>query len=79
MSFPHRTDREIDPILAAKCEAFTLMLAATENRGEWTAHQFADGSAARLARQTCEHEGRFEVRAADPKFPSTVAIRSKRA
>lgn len=71
-----RTNRQIDAILAAKAEAYSLMLAACDNDGLWTCHQFADSSAASVARETCEGEG-FEVRAPSSDYPNTVAIRSK--
>jgi hypothetical protein len=70
-----RTNRQIDAILAAKAEAYTLMLAACENDGLWTCHQFADSAAASLARETCEHEG-FEVRPPSSDYPNTVAVRT---
>jgi hypothetical protein len=77
MADPNQTSRQVDPILAAKAEAYGLMIAAKANNGQWTCHQFADAPAASLARATCEHEG-FEARPASAEYPNTVAIRSRR-
>jgi len=68
-----RTDREVDPALAAMHEAYGLLLAAKRVPGEWVSKRFAEGFTA-AACERAAHEG-FEVRHPSVAYPDTVSIR----